>query len=264
MTLALTGTVHDPGARLLPALRAQTAMLHSYAAVFLAVSPETATLVRSALSAASVTIVPGGSEIGAARRAAARAAYDAGHTSLLAIDFDRWLFWATTVPAELAALPVRLERHRPRWWYVCLGRTRRAFASHPEVQRRTEAVTNAALSHALGRRLDAVAGASWLSREGAALILPHSCEPTNATDVEWPALVGRVAPERVGQLRCAGLAFETAAYFRAEVAAAGSEAAWMRQTYDTPASWQARSQLSTDSIAALARVLADPAGARDG
>ena len=124
------------------------------------------------------------------------------------------------------------------------------------MQRLTETVTNTALSLALGRRLDAVAGASWLSREGAELILPRSIEPTNATDLEeWPALIALADPRRIGQLRCDGLEFETAAFHPVAIAAAGGLAAWLHHTYDHPESWRARTQLAADSIAALTRVL---------
>ena len=152
-------------------------------------------------------------------------------------------------------MPARIDRQRPRRWYACLGRTARAFATHPDVQRLTETVTNTALSLALGRRLDAVAGASWLSRAGAELILPRSIETTNATDLEWPALIALVDPRRIGLLRCEGLEFETAAFYPEAIAAAGGLAAWLHRTYDHPESWRARTQLAADSIAALARVL---------
>lgn len=256
MTIALTGTVYDPDGVQLPALARLADSLQRYDGVYLAISPNTAPALHALLAAHGVTHVTGGSETGTARRAALGAAVAAGHDTFLAIDFDRWLHWAGTFPVELAGVPERLSRQRPRRWYACLGRSARAFATHPLVQQMTESVTNTALSLAVGRRLDAVAGASWLSREGAALVLAHSIAPTAATDLEWPALVYRADPRRLGQLRCDGLEFETAAYHAAAVAAAGL-AAWLRHTYDSPASWQSRAQLSADSIAALNRVLRD-------
>ena len=255
MTLVLTGTLHDPDGVQLLALTSRAPLLNQYAAVYLAVSPATDHRLPALLDAHGVTCLTGGAEIGTARRAALGAAFAAGHDAYLAIDFDRWLHWAGTFPDELAAVPDRLARQRPARWYACLGRTPRAFATHPRVQRMTETVTNTALSLALGRRLDAVAGASWLSREGAGLILPHSIEPTNATDLEWPALVYQADRRRLGQLRCDGLEFETAAFHPAAIAAAGGLAPWLRRTYDHPESWRARTQLAADSIAALARVL---------
>ncbi|MBA2520636.1 MAG: hypothetical protein H0V24_13290, partial [Chloroflexia bacterium] len=212
MTIALTGTVHDPEGLQFPILERHAALFRLYAGVYLAVSPETDPRLSTVLTAHGVVLVTGGTEVGAARRAALRSAVAAGHGAFLAIDFDRWLHWAGTYPDELAAIPGRVARQRPRRWYVCLGRTRRAFASHPRVQRLTETVTNTALSLAVGRRLDAAAGAAWLSREGADLIPRESIAPTAATDLEWPAIIYRADPRRLGQLRCDGLEFETAAF----------------------------------------------------
>ncbi len=59
------------------------------------------------------------------------------------------------------------------------------------MQRVAEGATNRAASLALGRRLDATAGACWLDRSGAEIVLAGSVEETNATDLEWPALVNR-------------------------------------------------------------------------
>lgn len=258
MSLALTGTLHDPDGVQLPALTRQLHHLRQYAAVYLAVTPATDRRVTDLLAAHGVTCLPGGREIGTGRRAALGAAFADGHDAMLAIDFDRWLHWAGAFPDELAAVPARLARQRPARWYACLGRTARAFATHPQVQRMTETVTNTALSLALGRRLDAVAGASWLSREGAGLILPRSLETTNATDLEWPALVYLADRRRLSQLRCQGLEFETATFHPAAIAAAGGLAPWLRRTYDRPDLWRARTQLAADSIAALTRVLDSP------
>lgn len=255
VTIALTGTLHDPNGVQLPALRQRGALLRQYGGVYLAVSPATDARVPALLAEHGVQVVPGGAEIGTARRAALRAAVADGYDAYLAIDFDRWLHWAGTYPEELAGLPSRIDRQLPRRWYACLGRTARAFATHPAVQRLTETVTNTAISLALGRRLDAVAGASWLSRAGAELVLPRSIETTNATDLEWPALIALVDERRIGMVRCEGLEFETAAFYPDAVAAAGGLDAWLRLTYDHPESWRARAQLSADSIVALARVL---------
>lgn len=257
MSLALTGTLHDPNGVQLPALTHQVQQLQQYDVVYLAVTPATDRRVSDLLAAHGVTRLPGGREIGTARRAALAAAYADGHDAMLAIDFDRWLHWAGAYPDELAAVPARIARQRPVRWYACLGRTARAFATHPRVQRMTETVTNTAGSLALGCRLDAVAGASWLSRPGAGLILPRSIETTNATDLEWPALVYLADRRRLGQLRCDGLEFETATFAGDAITAAGGLEPWLRRTYDRPESWRARTQLAADSIAALARVL-DP------
>lgn len=253
---ALAATFHDPDGRALPLLRAHAGRLAAYAAVAVAATPETASAAVALLRAAGARLVPGGSRIGVARRHALAAASHAADGDMLCIDFDRWLVWADTGPDELADLPRRLSARRPPPWYVAVGRTRRAWDTHPLVQRACEDATNRALAAAIGRPVDATAGCCWLSPAGVRLVLAHSTEPTNATDLEWPAIVLRHDSRRFAAVRVDGLAFETPAFYGAEVAAAGGPAAWVAQTYDRPEVWAARLRLAAASTAALARVLA--------
>ena len=252
---ALAATLHDPEGRLLDALAARAGHLARYEGVYVAATATTAPAVADLLTSRGVVVLAGDEQIGVARRAALGTAAGAGHADVLACDFDRWLHWAGRFPEELAAVPARLARRRPAAWYACLGRTARAFATHPPVQRAAEGATNRALSLAVGRRLDATAGACWLTREGAELVLRDSVEATNATDLEWPALVHRTDPRRLTFLATEGLEFETAAFYPAEVAAAGGEVAWVRARYERPEVWRDRLRLATDSVAAACRVL---------
>jgi hypothetical protein len=119
-------------------------------------------------------------------------------------------------------------------------------------------VTNAAVSSALGRRVDATSGSSLIRREAGELIIRASSEVSNATDAEWPAIIFLAEGARaLATKRVEGLAFETPAYFEAEIKRAGSLEAWTAERYDTPAMWRSRLQLSMDSVAALVRVLAE-------
>ena len=254
---ALAATLHDPEGRLLAALREQEDRLGAYRRVAVAATATTDRGVIGLLRGHGAEVVAGDERIGAARRAAVRAARGDGGSGdgVLYCDFDRWLFWAGGWPEELAGVPGRLARQRPAPWYACLGRTARAFATHPAPQRAAEGATNRALSLSVGRRLDATAGACWLSSEGAELILRESVEASNATDLEWPALIHRADLRRLAFLALEGLAFETAAFFPSEVAVAGGEAAWVRKRYGRPEVWRDRLGLAADSVAALCRVL---------
>jgi hypothetical protein len=251
----LASTAHSPDGRLISALTRNASLLGRYEAVFVAVSEASDARLCGQLADLGAVVLPGDSRIGVARRAALAAAGAVADDAILYCDFDRWLHWAGRFPDELAAVPARPARRRPAPWYVCLGRTARAFATHPAPQRVAEGATNRALSLLVGRRLDATAGACWLSREGAELILRESTEATNATDLEWPALMYRADPWRLGSLACEGLEFETAAFYPEEVAAAGGEAAWIRATYERPEVWRDRLRLAADSVAAACRVL---------
>ncbi len=230
--------------------------LGAYSSVHVVATAATNPSVVAALRTLGAQVSADGDErAGENRRRAVMDAVSTGAAGCLYCDFDRWLHWAQYFPEELTALPAKIAELRPAPWYVCLGRTPRAFATHPLVQRVTEEATNHALGLALHRPIDATAGACWLSPEGAEIVLRDSIEPTNATDLEWPALVYRAAPECVASLACEGLEFETADRYEAEIAAAGGLTAWMDQVYDTTEIWRERLRLSADSVAALCRVL---------
>ena len=253
---ALAATLHDPAGRMLPLLKRHAPALGRYAAVAVAATPQTRPDVVDLLLASGAHVLRGGPEVGKGRRDAVAAASRVADGDVLCVDFDRWLFWAETEPHELVALPARLTARRPRPWYVAVGRSRRAWESHPAVQRACEGPTHRALSLAAGRTMDATAGCCWLAPEGLRIVLASSTEASNATDLEWPAILLRLDPRRLGFVRVEGLAFETAAFFPREVAAAGGGAAWIAQSYDRPEVWAARLRLAADSTAALARVLA--------
>lgn len=256
----MVATHHDPDGLVLPFLQllAVTDALTSYPAIIVAITPDTDRRVTARLESLGAHIVSGG-RTGQGRRAALAAI--SPHLSAFACDFDRWLHWAIAWPAELAELPqrvARLGRGRPAPWYVCLGRTARAFATHPPVQRLPEAATNRVLTLAAGRPLDAVAGAAWITPEAAAIVLAESIEVTASNDLEWAGLILRRDRDRLRGLRCEGLEWETPDFHADAVTAAGGLASWTRAVYDTPAMWTARLQLAANSAAALERVLAEP------
>lgn len=254
---ALATTVHDPESRLVELLCRHADVVHASNSVAVAsVTHQTSEATISALQAAGITpIVQGDRSIGVARRTAVRAVADAGATSILYCDLDRWLHWQETWPHELGVLLARIEGSHPLPLYACIGRTKRAFGTHPTVQVACEDATNRAVSAAFRRRCDVTAGAAWLSAAGARLVLTESIEPSNATDGEWPAIAWRHDSRRVLQTWCEGLEFETATFHRAEIETAGGRDAWVRQTYDTAEAWAARLRLASATTAALVRVL---------
>ena len=255
---ALITTVHDPEGRLLPGFREAGTRLARYAGVYAFVTEPTDGELIEWLREAGVRVETGPAGMpGEGQRRALAAGVEAGHADFLTCDFDRWLHWARCFPVELDALPGRIRREHPGAWYVCLGRTERALATHPMAQVLPETATNRALVAVTGMRLDATAGASWVRREAAALILEGSIETSKATDLEWPGLVLRAGPARVAGVFLEGLEFETADGYADEIAAAGSREAWIAATYDRPEVLRERLQLAADSIAALMRVM-DP------
>ena len=252
---ALITTVHDPERRLLRGLRGCGAALSTYGAVYAFVTENTDSRVIKGLCEADVHTEVGPAGVsGIGQRTVLASAVRAGHNDIFYCDFDRWLHWRGAYPEELESLPRRIGREYADAWYLCLGRTERALATHPVAQSLPETITNRALSTVAGNELDATAGAAWIRSAGAKLILDGSTVNTKATDLEWPGLVLREDLARVQGAFLEGLEFETADGYAKEIAEMGSLEAWIRATYDRPEILRERLQLAAESITALMHV----------
>ena len=251
--------VHDPDGRYIGPFEERQTGFSAYEAVFAAVTQTTHPALVGALDRSGAIIcITRPAEVGVSQRSVLDlVGRHVGSAGVLSCDFDRWLHWRGTFPDELESVPVQIATMRPAPWYVCVGRTARAFATHPLVQRRAESATNRALRSASGKRLDATAGACWLSPKGLDLVLAESVERTKATDLEWPGIILRADRRRLGGIRTEGLEFETSEFYGEEVRAVGGIASWLTTTYDQPAMWRDRLRLAADSVGALTRVLDD-------
>jgi hypothetical protein len=251
--VALVSTLHDPDGRMVqPTRRFLDDLKRIYEAII--VVPTSATTPRL-LEVLPGTVVESLSEsngcIGVGRRHALKLGVETGSTHLHYCDFDRALHWIGRYPEELAEVVEAVRQHD----FLMVGRTDRAFDTHPRVQIDTERITNHGFSLWYGEEVDVSAGSCGVSAAAARLILDRSVAPTNATDAEWPALV-RLAPGmKVGFLRTEGLEFETPDYVAEEIAAAGSLEAWMALRSGSLDGWIGRTRLTLESLEALRDVV---------
>lgn len=257
LEVGLVYTVHDPEFRIGRVLKGLLPRLVlPYRGVWGTASPETADETVSLLGRLGpVRRDTANRAIGVARRQALRLALEGPADYFHYCDLDRLLHWWRTHREEL----VRTVRLIPGHDYLVIGRTERAFGTHPECQRLTEAITNR-VGTALLRRFnpdigdcDFTAGSVGLSREVAAHLVGQSRAESNATDLEWPVLAA-VAGFRIGFAAVEGLEFETADYYPEEVAAVGSAAAWAEARI-TLNEWVARVRLTYESLLAAREVL---------
>ena len=261
LDVGLVYTVHDPEFRIGRVLKSLLPGLGlPYRSVCGTASPETAdATVRLLEKLGPVRRDTANRAIGVARRQALKLALEgpAGHFHYC--DLDRLLHWWRTYPAELG----RTVGLIPGRDYLIIGRTERAFGTHPECQRLTEGITNRVGTAVLGRFCpaardwDFAAGSAGLSREVAAYLVGRSRAESNATDLEWPVLAA-AAGFRVEFIAVEGLEFETADYYPEEVAALGSVGAWV-EARNTLAEWVARTRLTYESLLAAQEALGNPA-----
>jgi hypothetical protein len=184
--------------------------------------------------------------LGRARRDVLECALRLDAQVILFCDFDRVLHWAECYPDELACVVGDLAKHD----FTVLGRTKRAFGSHPRIQRDTEAIANTVYASVSGQSWDVTAAARGVSRRAAAAILDGCDEPSVGTDVAWPLFLQRRGGFSIGYCATEGLEFETADRYADQVAAAGGLEAWMAQLDADPQRWVERLDVARVEVAA--------------
>ncbi|MBI5879610.1 MAG: hypothetical protein HZB53_18320 [Chloroflexi bacterium] len=258
MTVALATTHHDPEGRLadqmrrvLPCLRALYAGI---AVMVTAATPEHATRVlREAGAVVQISdpaTLDGFHYLGRRRREAVALALSAapGATHAHLCDFDRVLHWAEFHGEELHGVLDRLCGSD----FSVLGRTPRAFDSHPRVQRDTEAIINHAFALASGRSWDVGAASRGMSRRAAAMLA--ACDDdTIGNDCSWPLHLQRHDGLQLDYLATEGLEFETLDRYADQVAALGSREAWIARMDADPRHWATRLELARIEVESAAR-----------
>lgn len=161
MDVCLICVVHDPSARNIELIKQASPTLRSiYSGMYIAVSDETDSDVILELESAgfATKVVP---KAGAAnaRRDALRFASTTSFRYFHYCDLDRLLTWVLNYPDELREIQDEIIKHD----YTILGRTARAFHTHPESWVKTEAITNRICSLELGFEVDITAGSCGLS-----------------------------------------------------------------------------------------------------
>jgi hypothetical protein len=184
--------------------------------------------------------------LGRARREALETALRLDMPTILFCDFDRVLHWAEAYPNELAQVANAITTRD----FTVLGRTKRAFTSHPRIQRDTEAIVNTVYTTVSGYTWDVTAAARGLSRRAAAAILAGCNEQSVGTDVAWPLFLQRCGDFTIGYCATEGLEFETADRYGDQIAAAGGLEAWMTQLDADPQRWIERLDVARVEVAA--------------
>lgn len=119
-------------------------------------------------------------------------------------DFDRLLTWIKYDKEELTNLVNRANQDVDTD-YLIVGRTKKAFATHPSSWRDTEVITNKMSELAFGiEQLDITAGAAIFTIESGEKIAKMSKH--SHTDCEWPKIIFDAAL-RIGETKVNGLCY---------------------------------------------------------
>jgi len=244
MNTALALLYHDPEGRLIEQIqRTLPTLTDIFSGLAICASPQAN---RSALdvwraAGALIEIESRGDDLpiyrlGAARRTAVTLALQHGSDHVLYCDGDRIVHWAEHYPDELRQIAQGIHDYD----FTVLGRTKRAFESHPGVQRDTEAIINTVFARVTGLEWDMGSGARGLSRR-AIEALPALCaDNTISVDVTWPLCLRKPGTFSLGYLLAEGLEFETGDGYGHQRVSAEDYARWLGSLGDDPRRWAFR------------------------
>ncbi len=156
---------------------------------------------------------------------------------LFYIDFDRLIHWVNVYPEELE----KIFENNTNVDYLHIGRSNRAFKTHPETQKDTEIIVNELGSRILGltETHDLISVCYLISKELGEKILKLK----NPTDTgfygSWPIYFWNwTAPSLKCYLQVEGLEWETPDRFKKEIDMIGRDE-WLKK-FQSPIEWKKR------------------------
>lgn len=246
-SLSLASPFHDPQARLLSDIKKYREKLSTLYDRNVAVSVSAATSERiiRALLAADIRLVVQperrGLRIGNNYLLAIRKSLSFQTQTIHLLDFDRALHWVDRFPGELEQVTRKIGENRG---LTILVRSKRAFETHPNVQRATENTVNTIASEVAGKDVDIMSGSFGMDRETALLLL----EKSRCNDYGFYAEVLIIALKAgipITTIEVEGLEWETPDQFRKEIERVGYME-WL-ETFESLSEWNKRVQIIEDS-----------------
>jgi len=200
--IALVCLTRDTEANLEPSIvKLQHKLPEIYNDRIVIASRDTTPKTKRALTESGWTVIDQSEEgVGEARRDALRTALQGNYTHIHLCDLDRALHWVSTYPDEMKRIHNEILRHD----FLILGRTKRAFETHPEPQKLTENLTNQFFQNLIEQYIDVNAASRGISSKAAETILNHSQATSFETDVEWPLIIKHKSHLRLSYLEVEG------------------------------------------------------------
>lgn len=258
--LALASTFHDPGSRLASLVERSARTLQGlFSEICVCVTPETHSGSVEMVKAGGFRVEKGSTERITTYKRAIEGALTSGPDCLFCCDFDRVLHWVSRYPEELAKTCGEVVKHD----FTIIGRTDRAFATHPETQKETESIINAVCSYALGSdsRMDVIS-ATWA---GLPRIVRYILDNSSGDDfglyAEWPIL-GFQKASNPAYLEAEGLEWETPDRYEEEITAMGYDG-WI-EAFQSPEEWRHRVAIARRAVEAFLKSKAMLARSSDG
>lgn len=165
------------------------------------------------------------------------------------IDLDRLIHWITFFPNELSKLPKEADVD-----YLHIGRSARAFETHPETQKSTEVVVNEIASLALEFEnvIDILSACFVVNVRLGKKMLASKNDTSMGFYCSWPVTCWAHASSKK-YIEVEGLEWETPDRFQDEIKKIGYET-WLEQ-FQTAAEWQNRTELMRECLKELMNII---------
>lgn len=244
MTSALAILYHDPPGALDTLVSESLPLLQEiYAGIAICASPQANpnVLDRWAAGGALIEVESRGEalpvyRLGQARLTAVTLALQTGAAHVHYCDGDRVLHWARHYPDELRQAAQRISEAD----FTVLGRSQRAFESHPAMQRDTEQIINEVFARATGLDWDLGSGSRGLSRRAIDYLNAHCDDATIGVDASWPLCLQAAPAMQLAYWTAEGLEFETGDRHDQPDADSPAYAAWLDSLDADPNHWSFR------------------------
>ena len=242
--LTFTSTIHDPEGRLKWLIEEVGRQLREYFdSAYVAYTPNTHPSVVKELNDEGYQTLKAGDTVASTYQTALKQPIRKDPERILYCDFDRALHWIQAYPEEFKQLSTINSDHD----FILIGRTQRAFDTHPETQTMTEGIGNMVASKILGfSKTRDILGTTWiLTRELATLVTNRKSSNAFGFYTDWPMTFWRSA-KNPSYIEMEGLEWETTDRYKEEIRTQGFEN-W-KTRFQTPQEWVKRTKMLRDFI----------------
>ena len=247
----LASTLHDPENRLYESIIKYGPLIKQIFKIsYVIVTPLTSPKIIEALKNLEFETSKGSNNAVDTYKKALNQALNNNQEPIFYCDFDRILHWARTYPDELKNTINSYLDHD----FLLLGRTSRAFNTHPQTQITTEEIANQIASKALGFNIikDIISACWRLTPELAEKLLKLQVDNIYGFYCEWPIVAWKQA-QNPRYLEVEGLEWETTDRYQKEIKDKGYKR-WL-QEFQTPEEWERRVEILNDLIQSISKYL---------
>lgn len=242
--VSLVSPLHDPEARLAKAIRTYGKNLKTiyFGAIIVRVTKNTHEDTLKALDSSNIsyskqTTVGNYVAMGKTYKEAIALGLKFKTRHIHVCDFDRILHWVKTYPNELKDIVELLPSNTG---VTFIGRSKRAFETHPKTQKQTEEIVNILASEVAGIDVDIMSGSFAMDMEAVKKILKHSRRNDFSFYAEFLSIAKRLKIQ-INSITTEGLEWETPDQYQDKIQKEGYQD-WLDEFMSLP-EWKRRIEL---------------------